>query len=85
MPVAGSYSIWKGEGTHLIHTTLFVLSTLRQDECGQGLMEYSLVGCLIAVAAATSIGGYGNNIAGFVNNLANKFSNVIGGGGTVGN
>ncbi len=48
------------------------LARLRYDESGADMIEYALIGTLIALAAIASISGVGIKIAGYYNSIASS-------------
>ncbi|HZZ38345.1 MAG TPA: Flp family type IVb pilin [Acidobacteriaceae bacterium] len=49
-----------------------ILARLRYEESGADMIEYALIGTLIALAAIASIQGVGSKIAGYYSNIASS-------------
>jgi Flp pilus assembly pilin Flp len=63
---------------HFYHTLAVRLHCLMHDESGQNLMEYALLGGLIALAAVSSLVGYATNLKDALGDIGNKVLNVGG-------
>ncbi len=48
----------------MIRTLMNVISVLRNDERGQGMVEYGLILALVAVAAIVALGLLGDGVVG---------------------
>jgi Flp pilus assembly pilin Flp len=55
-----------------------LLTHLWADQTGSDLMEYGLIGCLVAVAAITSVLGYMNPLKSAWNYLSSTLVNTFG-------
>ncbi|MGA8531857.1 MAG: Flp family type IVb pilin [Acidobacteriaceae bacterium] len=49
-----------------------LLKRLRYEESGADMIEYALIGTLIALAAIASIAGVGSKIAGYYSSIASS-------------
>jgi Flp pilus assembly pilin Flp len=58
-------------------TTLHSLSNLLHDEAGQDLIEYGLLGCLIAVAVVASFRTVATTVGGDINMIGNRLISVF--------
>ncbi|MFZ0631447.1 MAG: Flp family type IVb pilin [Acidobacteriaceae bacterium] len=53
-------------------TEIPLLARLRYEESGADMIEYALIGTLIALAAIASIQGVGTKVAGYYSSIANS-------------